>query len=557
MTSIQPDASLPAHADNSVAGADSRFQRMLDLLERWGERLNPILVKEARQSLKSRQFGVAFVLVLSCCWLWSIAGLGLTGSDLEFGTDGPSMFMGYFVILAFPLLVIVPFGAFRSLATEREDGTFELLSISTLGAGQIVSGKLGSAIVQMLVYLSAVSPCLAFTYLLRGIDLPTILYITALTCLASLGLSMVALLLATATREKHLQVLLTVVVIGGLLMVFGMGCMLASNILFMPYNFFGGDGSEFWLVNLMLGSAFVSYFVLSFLLARSQLTFASDNRSTAVRICLVAQQLLFTAWFSWIYFSQRGDLEVLTVYMMMVTCHWYVIGVFLTGESPELSPRVRRQLPQSFLGRTFGTWFNPGSGTGLMFAIANVLGAVALSFVCYYGMNLIGFENFRPRRSSRDLSDFFNAAILAPAYLMIYLGLGRLIVLGIRRHFRVEVTLVVCLHVLLLLAGSLTPWLIKISLDSFRYSDFALYEITNPFAVLAEIGGPQRLASERLLVMALVSGLALLVFGFNLPSIAAEVGKVRLARPARVLEEDAALRPATPEQPTYVSPFDD
>ena len=48
----------------------------------------------------------------------------------------PLMMSGYYCILAFPLLVIVPFSAFRSLAAEREDGTYELLSITTRRRGR-------------------------------------------------------------------------------------------------------------------------------------------------------------------------------------------------------------------------------------------------------------------------------------------------------------------------------------------------------------------------------------------------------------------------------------
>ncbi len=38
-------------------------------------------------------------------------------------------------------MIIIPFSAFRSLAMESEDGTFELLSISALSAWQIIFGK--------------------------------------------------------------------------------------------------------------------------------------------------------------------------------------------------------------------------------------------------------------------------------------------------------------------------------------------------------------------------------------------------------------------------------
>ena len=41
----------------------SRASKLEQKLERWSERLNPILVKEARQALKSRQFTITFSLM--------------------------------------------------------------------------------------------------------------------------------------------------------------------------------------------------------------------------------------------------------------------------------------------------------------------------------------------------------------------------------------------------------------------------------------------------------------------------------------------------------------
>src|ERR1700676_1105671 len=118
-------------------------------LERLGERLNPILVKECRQAVKSRQFSITFAGVLLCCWVWSIWGVASIGPSVRFGMggEGLKLFSGYFVILAFPLLVVVPHGAFRSLSDERDDRTFELLAITTLSPRQIIAGKLGGALV--------------------------------------------------------------------------------------------------------------------------------------------------------------------------------------------------------------------------------------------------------------------------------------------------------------------------------------------------------------------------------------------------------------------------
>src|SRR5204863_1400529 len=116
--------------------------------------------------------------------------------------------------------VVVPYSAFRSLAAEREDNTYDLLSITTLRPWQIVSGKLGSAIVQMGVYFSAITPCLAFTYLLRGIDLPTIAVLLTYLFFCSLGLSMVGILLATSTKRRFAHVFVSVAFVGAVIWLF-------------------------------------------------------------------------------------------------------------------------------------------------------------------------------------------------------------------------------------------------------------------------------------------------------------------------------------------------
>ncbi|MBI2479345.1 MAG: hypothetical protein HYV60_12155 [Planctomycetia bacterium] len=190
----------PSKSIADVAPKQSLWQTIEDALELGGERLNPILVKEARQALKSRQFVITFTLLLLAGWVWSMLGVALLSPGVYYAPGGRFMLCGYFMILTIPVLVIVPFSAFRSLAAEREDGTFELLSITALSSRQIVTGKLGSAMLQMLVYYSALAPCIAFTYLLRGIDVVTIVFLLFWTLVASVLLSSVGLVVATVTR---------------------------------------------------------------------------------------------------------------------------------------------------------------------------------------------------------------------------------------------------------------------------------------------------------------------------------------------------------------------
>ena len=197
------------------------------------------------------------------------------------GATGPEMFYGYYMILAFPLLLIVPYSAFRSLIAEREDNTYELVAITALRPRQIVGGKLGCAVAQMVVYFSAVAPCLAFTYMLRGIDVITIFWILFYTFLGSLGFSLCALLLATIAKEKHWQVIISVLIIVGLYLAFMFAIQACHGLLRfsrLPFR-----EPDFWLNNLIFLTPYASTFVLLYLAAAAQLTFTAENRSTPLR----------------------------------------------------------------------------------------------------------------------------------------------------------------------------------------------------------------------------------------------------------------------------------
>ncbi len=545
-----------------AAAPPGRLAAGIERAERWlemvGDRLNPILVKESRQSLKSRQFVITFALVLICGWAWSILGMALIGPEIYYGARGAEMFMGYFVILSFPLTIIVPFGAFRSLAAEQEDRTYELLSISTLTPAQIVAGKLAGAVLQMLVYLSAISPCLAFTYLLRGIDLPTIGLLLVYAGQYSLALSVIGLLAATLTTERHWQIVLSVFFVGGLFLAMYGACWFAGWLLFeslgMPY-----DRSEFWVLNGAIQTAYWSYFLMLFFAAAAQLTFASDNRTTRLRVVMVAQHVLWAAWMGWVWIAlAEGDETVLYVVASVAAIHWFILGALMTGEPPELSPRVKRSLPRSFLGRMFLTWFNPGPGTGYVLAISGAVSALALVGVGVFCHEYLGaFERPWQREEARKVLCF---GLLVASYASAYLGLGLLVIRFLRSLTAVSLLLTALIHALLLLAGFGLPWIIHLSFARLRMSDdYSLLHMTDPFwtpvHVIQRWGGIAPAETATLLIA--IPSAALVMFVLNLPWIVREVRHMRIARPRRVVEEDAeliALR--RPPQPVQISPWD-
>jgi hypothetical protein len=529
------------------------------IVGRWAariaDRLNPILIKEARQALKSRQFVLTFALLLVCAWIWSILGIAMAGPSIHYSAAGPTMFFGYYVVLAFPLLVVVPYGAFQSISAEQQDRTYELLSITALSPQQIVSGKLASAAMQMAVYLSAIMPCLGFTYMLRGIDLVSVLLILGFTVLGSFGLAMLAVLIGTLATHSHWQAALAVGVIVGLLSALGFALQVVQE--WVRWGGSPGEYTEFWIGMAAIMTAYASYFALAFYAAAARLTFASENRSTRLRVVLVIQQALLVGWFGWLWLFEEPDPELLMFVLCASAAHWFVMGSMMVGESPALSLRVRRNLPQSTLGRALFTWLNPGPGTGYVLAVSSLLavwlmiamgilagqaygGAVALRFAVRANQVLLG-------------------GIVVVAYVAFYLGMGTLILRGVRRVSEVTMLLPILIQTLLLLLGCGMPVVIQMMTPSLRYADYTLLQLSNPFWTLAHMFDGGALPPETPWIVSVVPAAAGIVLALNLPGIAGELRNVRVAKPARVAEEDdqlaAARRP--PQPPRRQSPWDD
>ena len=213
-------ASVPAAGD-AVKPSDPADPSWLVLVDRWaarwGDRLNPILIKETRQALKSRQFVVTFSVLLVAALAWTVVGSLSMMPHIYVTPSAPRMLIGYYVVLAVPMLLVVPLAAYRSLENEIDDGTLELLSITTLSPWQIVLGKLASAMLQMLLYFVVIFPCVAYAYNLRGVDLPSIAVVVASLLMLAILLTIVALFLAPLARTRSGRIVTLLVLLAILL----------------------------------------------------------------------------------------------------------------------------------------------------------------------------------------------------------------------------------------------------------------------------------------------------------------------------------------------------
>lgn len=503
-----------------------------------GDWLNPILVKETRQALKSSQFTITFVLMLVACWIATIGVVAYVGPRIFYSAEGGTLLVWYYAILALPLMVVVPLSAFRSLTAEREDNTYDLLSITALKPQQIIAGKLGSSITQMAVYFSAITPCLAFTYLLRGVDLPTIAVLLVYTFFWSLGLSMIGILLATLTPQRFVQVIILVAFVAALLLMFYWSIFVGYSAVNLGRAAIFGVDRAFWIATAAMATAYFTFFALAFFASAGLITFTSENRSTPLRVCMIVQQAAFVGWMAFAWIHDNYSEASVAIMMMFAGMYWFVMGTLLTAERPGISQRVRRRLPQSFAGRMFFSWFNPGPASGYMFVIANIS---SMAVLCVIGAMISSYKSSGSGGWPHADEQYY-LLLIGWGYIVGYLGLSLIVIGGLRRIATVTMLASVLINFLLVLAGFGIPYAVKSMSTRLRDVDYSFIQISDPFYSLAHVayGG---VASDSDVIAIVVPGIALCILLLNMPRVIGELRVVREAAPARVIRDEAELHP--------------
>ncbi|MEX1096739.1 MAG: hypothetical protein WED34_11885 [Planctomycetales bacterium] len=497
--------------------------RPLPWLEKAGDFANAILVKETRQSLKSRQFIATFLLLLGGAWLVSVFFMLEVVETIETAPVGGRFFYAFFFVLLVAIFVVVPFGAFRSLLAEREQNTFDVLSITTLSPGQIVRGKLLSAVVQMFLFYSAIAPFIAFASLLQGFDLPQVAFVLALAGFVSLGCAMFGLLLATLSTQRHWQVLLSLFLLGALT------CLLYG---FYSDNMAGAFADaplrerEFWWVVACFLVAWLTYFVLFFQLAVARLTFEADNRSTGIRATCSAQfWLLWGILWAICYFSPSPALPHMMNDFVMTGAflsglHWLIVGIPAATEGPRLSRRTRRRLPRNPLLRLVLAPLLPGGDRGLLYVLLHAGALVAIVRIFPHllpsaaSLAAPGSAFYPPPSYPGATSVLYGGAVAA--YLAIFVGIASLFNhwgSKLWRQFRPSHARLAGL--LALLGGILLPSLARLFLR-YPHHEYQLIDVTNPYTTLGAIKADRLTTDAAIVVLLVAAGTVLLA---NLPGL--------------------------------------
>ena len=453
---------------------------MITRLERLGDRFNPIVVKEVRQALKSRQFVTTFLLLLLAAWAGSIFGVSYLGESIDYGSPAVTFYAGFLFALCTATLVIVPFSTYRSIVEERTETTLELLQITALSPVQIVRGKILSAMVQVMVYYCAIAPFIAFTALLPGFDIVHMFFSLVMLLITSLCFSSIALAIGTQARNTTLQSLSSLFVIamavGGMMTFFGFMTAAGNRISF-------DEADTWWALALIVFLGLSTGYVCE-QAAIAQLTFDSGNRSTGIRLATGVQWLV--CWIGLLTFlivrqPQPMRSDALTTILTLTAAQITAAGLLYVGSPDSLSRRVSRGLPHSRALRVLWAPFLPGAARGLLYAVSSLM-LLAL-FVAVLLPQLTMSTILDDRQAAQY-------AIALAAYSLIYLGagtlLGRLLRRVAQRMQSYQILAILALvNLLLIVAAEVIHFLSKVDTPQ-------LFDVVNPISTLRTIADGDR-----------------------------------------------------------------
>jgi ABC-type transport system involved in cytochrome c biogenesis permease component len=518
---------ISTHAPDSGSKPRPAWLDKFDaIVERAGDWFNPILVKESRQALKSKHFVLTFSLLLFAAWGWTAIAILTMMPRIYYQPSGDTMLWGYYLVLAVPMLLVVPLAAHRSLASEVDDGTLDLLSVTNLSPLQIITGKLASAALQMMLYFVALFPCVAFSYLLRGVDIPTIICLIGLTLGMASILTVAGLFFASLATGRSGQLGMMVL----MLVIVGIAQLSIAGFAYQLIEYgFTGTLQDF----LAIATSFILFIgTLCYILLRAaaaQLSPPSENRSTPVRYAMIAHQLAVFAIFSFALLKYGNDDEPIFFVVFYMASFWCLMGTLMVGETDVLTPRVRRDLPATFFARSILTWLTPGPGTGLILAVSSFL---SFCIALYITMSVVQVD--ANNRTNPMLYDDFQMLVMTTAgYLMLLLSLTRLCMWLVR--LRSNPPPAVALAVLAIVAGmiGLAPYSIEMHLNDYARTDWSVFQITN-WAWTLGLLLDRNLDPRAPYLIFIIGGI---VWALLLVTLGRVVLPLRIATPDRVLAE--------------------
>ncbi len=457
------------------------FSKIKSHFTNWREwELNPIVIKELRQGVRSWTVTGMLLLFLVVLFIASLGFLVTESFDINPNMQlGGSMFSAFTVILAGASVFFIPLYTAVRVAAERQENNPDLLYVTTLSPARIIRGKFLCSIYIALLFFSACMPFMAFTNLLRGVDLPTVFFILGYLFLAVCAANMIAIFVACIPASRPFKVLFA---LGGFFASFWVVIPLVAVSFFTMRSGVGAmmSGRDFWIGVLTVTALGLAVIGLFFFLSVALVSPPSANRALPVRIYITALWLLGGLLsFGWMAHASH-DQPLL--FWVDLTFSLMLLALLVTiSNSDQLSLRVRRTIPQSKLKRLLAFIFFNGAAGGLVW-VAMILVATFL----LAGEIMLAFP-----KSITASGEYGHWFATTTAYAFAY----ALTALFIQRNFfpRRPPKLTGLLAVLLAAGWAIAPSIVRFFLNQLSWKSVDGLQLGNIFNVFSLNDDHQRL----------------------------------------------------------------
>ncbi|HJQ37931.1 MAG TPA: hypothetical protein VKB93_12405 [Thermoanaerobaculia bacterium] len=436
------------------------------LLERVDDWMNPIAVKELRQAVRGKFVAVAVVLSLFG-QLLAVGFMALTTSFMsrspagEVQPGGPMTFMALYVVLFTICIFLVPaYSGFR-MAAERADANIDLLFITTIQPRTIVTGKLICIVALVVLLFSASLPFLVFSYVLRGIDLVSILVLLFIAFTVVISHSVLALFIGCLPASKSFKILLAAIFLFLTFATYPPVMAFAGQALRIG---FGASAltSRFWTGVMAFTATIIAVDAILLIVTTAMLMPPVANRALPIRATFAVMWAVTYGGAALVTLVDGTD-RMLGTWAVCATLLISLVLLSAIGEREWWAPRVARAIPASPPRRVLAFLFFSGAGGGILWSVLFFAATILL-----YAVTRVG------EGGVRELAD---AAMCMVAYALTAALIRRKWLTRIAPRFTWTIGLV--LFLLLAIIPALVAFLVDADAGFSGYLSVAT--IANPF----------------------------------------------------------------------------
>jgi len=291
-------------------------------------------------------------------------------------------------------ITFVPAYAGIRLALERTGNGLDLLYITTISPGRIIRGKLFAGIIITTILFSAALPFLSVTFLLRGIDLPSVTVVLVMTFLVVMFAVQCAVFLACIPSTRPFKALIALAATAGLVtLVIGINVAAAAMLE-------EGVGSMlrtrmFWEPTLITLSCGVTLFGLLHVFSVALVSPSTANRALPIRIYITL--LWIIGGIVALYYCRRiKDASVIFAWTVPSIIILSAALLMAISERAQLSERVRRTIPRRILRPLAFLFYNgPAGGVIWVLTLAAITFAVShAAGTTVHGVRMVNHDSF-------------------------------------------------------------------------------------------------------------------------------------------------------------------